>query len=104
MQLSLAIHGDLRVWAKEVARVVDSGGRVALRRTTLGLRNNVRGKVRAAGFKSPGLSKAVAAKVTGRGADLEGRVYSVVRYKAGGLRRQAVDLITLFSEGATIRA
>jgi hypothetical protein len=102
LQLGLAVRGDLRAWTKEVANVVDAGGRAALRRATFGLRNNVRGRIRRAGFKSGGLAKAVAAKVSGRGLDLEGRVYSVARYKAGGFRRQSFDLIALFSEETTI--
>lgn len=104
MQLGLAIRGNLGVWSREVAKVVEEGGKAALRRTAFGLRNDVRGKLRGARFKRPGLKNAVAAKVTGEGDDLEARVYSVARYRAGGLRRQPVDLVALFSEGANISA
>lgn len=104
MQLGLALRGNLKVWSNEVAKVVEDGGKAAIRRTVFGLRNDVRGKIRSAGFKKTGLRNTVVGKVTGDGDDIEGRVYSVAKYRPGGMRRQPVDLVALFSEGATITA
>lgn len=101
-QLDLAIRGELSTWTAAVAKSVEAGARRALRRATFGLRTNLRGRIRRAGFRSPGLAAALAAKVDAQ--QLEGRVYSVARYRAGGQRTQPLDLIQLYSEGATIQA
>jgi len=100
-QLKLAVSGDLQEYTATLAKAVETGCNRAIRRVTFGLRSNLRGRVRRAGFRSPGLSKALAAKVDR--SKLEGRVYSVARYEASE-GRQAFDLIKLFEEGATITA
>lgn len=100
-QLSLVISGNLQEYTSRLAKAVEGGCNKAIRRVTFGLRSNLRGRVRRGGFKSPGLSRALAAKVDR--SKLEGRVYSVARYEASE-GRQAFDLIKLFEEGATITA
>ena len=104
MMIGVAIRGDLRKWAVAVNAAVEKGTRAGLRRTVSGLRNGVRRSIRAAGFKKPGLVRLVSGKVTGKGEDIEGRVRSVARYKAGATRAAPVDLVALFGEGATVTA
>jgi len=101
-QLKLAISGNLGDYTNRLVKAVEAGSNNAIRRITFGLRANLRGRIRRAGFRSPGLAAAMAAKVDR--SKLEGRVYSVARYPAGGYRSSPVDLIKLYSEGATIRA
>ena len=101
-QLKLAVLGNLQEYTAKLAKAVEAGCNRAVRRCTFGLRANLRGRVRRAGFRSPGLSKALAAKVDR--SQLEGRVYSVARYGAGANRSGPADLIQLFAEGATITA
>ncbi len=102
MRLELAIRGELGAWTAALAKSVEAGARRALRRVTYGMRSNLRGRIRRAGFRRPGLARAIAAKVDA--AQLEGRVYSVARYRAGGQRSQPVDLVQLYAQGATITA
>lgn len=102
MRLELAIRGELGAWTAALAKSVEAGARRALRRVTYGMRSNLRGRIRRAGFRRPGLARAIAAKVDA--AHLEGRVYSVARYRAGGQRSQPVDLVQLYAQGATITA
>lgn len=103
-RLQLAVQGDLREWTFAISQAVEGGARVAMRKATFGMRNDLRARIRRARFRSPGLWRGLVGKVTGSGFDVEGRVYSVVRYKAGDRRRQETDLVLLYSQGATITA
>lgn len=98
MRLDLALSGDLARWTKDLGTAVNVGSTKALRITTFGMRKNLRQRITRAGFKSPGLSRALAAKVTRE----EGRVYSVARFRAGATRSVDVDLIAVFQQGTTI--
>ena len=101
-RLELALSGNLQEYTSSLAKAVESGCNRAIRRVTFGLRSNLRSRIRRAGFRSPGLGGALAAKVDR--SQLEGRVYSVARYGGGDSRTGPLDLIQLFAEGARITA
>lgn len=102
-ELNLALTGDLAAYFKQVNAAVDRGIRGGLRRTTFGMRNGIRTRIRRSGGFNTRFDQLVVASVKGRGLDAVGTVRSVARYDKGA-RTGPVDLVSLFSQGATIRA
>lgn len=104
MQVGAFIEGKLGEDMAKSALAVDQGARKAMRRITFGIRTGVRKRVRAGGFRKPKLESLIKAKVSGSGLDLNGVVRSVAVYRPGRFRSERVDLIELYSEGATVTA
>lgn len=102
-ELSLAVSGELSLYFKKINAAVDQGVRAGLRRTTFGMRNGIRTRIRRSGGFKTNFARLVVASVKGRGLDAVGTVRSVATYDKGN-RAQPVDLVTLFSQGATLRA
>lgn len=102
-ELTLATRGQLGLYFKKINAAVDKGVRSGLRRTTFGMRNGIRTRIRRSGGFKTNFARLVVASVKGRGLDAVGTVRSVATYDKGN-RAQPVDLVTLFSQGATIRA
>lgn len=96
MRIKAAIHGDLARDLGLEANAVRRGSSRALRRVAYGLRNNIRGQLRRA-FPASGMGGIVGASIRGDEALVASRWTK--RRRSG-----RVDMLTLFSEGATISA
>lgn len=104
MHLELAIQGRLKEFMDANAASIQEGTRKALRRITGGIRTGVRNQIKRGGFAKGSLDRLVVASVKGTDGDAVGKVRSVAIYGQGPYRRQKVDLVRLYSEGATITA
>lgn len=100
----MAAEGNLDKFMADRAKGIASAVTRAVRSVTFGLQRELRRQVRKANFKKDGLEKLVSAKVfpkKGYLADAEGVVYSNAQVQRNG---GEVDLIEVFSTGATITA
>jgi hypothetical protein len=107
MLVQAFVEGNLGAFLRAQAAAVEKGGGRALRRVTGGIRGQIRRDIGRASFAGggKGLARAVRSRVRGKGADVEGIVYSKATYKASARRPGGpVDLVQLFGQGATIRA
>lgn len=103
LSFTLAIRGDLRKHTAAIVKAQKRAATTTMRRSTTTLKNAVRREVTRGGL-GQGIANAVRDEVfpvRGYAADPKGRVVSKANYKRpGGL----VDLLTVFREGALIRA
>lgn len=102
LDLILAIRGDLRKQMVAIERAVEGGRRSAISRRTTALKNTLRRQVTGAGLGSRLANAIRSVVITLADEDqIVGRVFSkaIVRRPSG-----RVDLITVFDEGATVRA
>ena len=107
MMIQAFIEGELGHFLNAQSKAVGVGGRKAMRIVIGAIRKKIAANVRRAGFRGGGaaLAKTVRSRVAGKGADVEGIVYSKATY-ARSTRRPGgpIDLVQLFAQGATIRA
>ena len=106
-QISLALKGDLERWAKQETRAAEIAVTSVVKSRTRLVRNAVRRQIRRAGFErrafGASLESTIKGKVypeRGRSINAAGRVESKAVYRRRG---GDVDLVTVFSEGATVR-
>jgi len=107
MTVQAFIEGNLGALLRAQAAAVEKGTAKGLRRICGGIRAQIVGNVRRAGFPGGGrnLSAAVRSRVAGQGTEVEGTVYSRATYKRSPRRPGGpVDLIALFAQGADIRS
>ena len=107
MMIQAFVEGELGHFLNAQSKAVGVGGGRAMRITTGAIRKKIAGNIRRAGFAGggKGLARAVRSRVAGKGANVEGVVYSKAIYSAGRMRPGGpVDLVQLFAQGATIRA
>tara|TARA_Y100000780_G_scaffold232397_1_gene263472 strand:+ start:2077 stop:2733 length:657 start_codon:yes stop_codon:yes gene_type:complete len=112
LRIEAAIRGDLEKEVRSQVRVVKQSITSGLRKGTYATRRDMRRQITRGKFRrgksGAALGDTLIVKPTPRkGSSLtpEMRLFSVARYKAAsGRRSQAIDLITIFSESATIEA
>ena len=101
------VDGELGHFLNAQAKAVDVGGRKAMRLTAGAIRKKIAGNVRRAfpGGGGTTLAKLVRSRISGKGADIEGTVFSRAAYGRSSLRPGGpVDLVQLYAQGATIKS
>ena len=107
MMIQAFVEGELGHFLNAQSKAVGVGGGKAMRIITGAIRKKIAANIRRAGFAGggKGLARAVRSRVAGKGANVEGMVYSKAIYSTGRMRPGGpVDLVQLFAQGATIRA
>ena len=101
------VEGELGHFLNAQAKAVDVGGRKAMRLTAGAIRKKIAGNVRRAfpGGGGTTLAKLVRSNISGKGADIEGTVFSRAAYGRSSLRPGGpIDLVQLYAQGATIKS
>ena len=82
------VDGELGHFLNAQAKAVDVGGRKAMRLTAGAIRKKIAGNVRRAfpGGGGTTLAKLVRSRISGKGADIEGTVFSRAAYGRSSLR------------------
>jgi hypothetical protein len=92
MMIQAFVEGELGHFLNAQAKAVERGGGLAMRITTGAIRKRIAADIRRGGFRQgggAGLARLVRSRVRGKGADVEGTIYSKATYAASTRRSGA---------------